>query len=61
MPRVKNLANKSLRTISFLIPDETIKKLDTIRSITGFVSISEIIRYCISYTYESLRKENKQQ
>jgi len=60
MPRIKNIAQMSLRAISVSVSDESINKLDAIRRLTGFVSISEVIRFCISYTYESLRKENKQ-
>jgi hypothetical protein len=60
MPKIKNLISKQLRTISFLATDESINKIDAIRKLTGFVSISEIMRFCISYTYESLKKEAKQ-
>ena len=60
MPRIKNLVSKQLRKITFLATDESINKLDKIRSLTGFVSITEIIRFCISYTYECLKKEVKE-
>jgi len=60
MPKVRNIAQMSFRKLNFLVSDESINKLDVIRKLTGFVSISEVIRFCISYTYENLKKENKQ-
>jgi hypothetical protein len=54
---LNNTRIRKIKTLSFMVSDETINMLDEIRKKKGFVTFSEIIRFCISNTYENIKEK----